>query len=796
MEKKKTQVIDKIDVFRPPSLSPDEKKSEYQVISKPYPQVDAVEKVTGQRKYISDIRVAGMLWGQVVRSPLPHGRIKKIDTRKAHRVPGVKAVITSVDTPRIPCGPFIPDWEILPKEKVIYAGQPVVAVAALHPEAAADAAQLVEVEYEELPAVFDFMEAMNPGSPLVHEGKERNVASSFSVEKGDVEKAFGESDYIREETFYPSSQFHAYLEPNGAIASYDPLSRSYTLWAATQTPYPAWLLYCRALGIEQKQLRLIQAPMGGAFGGKYESQYHLIALCLSKKAEGPVRLVNTFSEEFVTVPLRLPMEIRLKMGIRKDGVIMARQASVLADNGAFTYWGPGVLSTVCYRLDNLYRIPNVRAEGYLVYTNNVPKGAFRGFGQPQSLFAAEAVLDMLAEDAGLDPGQLRLKNTFKNGEVTIHGWVIGSCGLPECIKKAQAKSNWHEKRKRNLSQVGPRRRGIGLACCNHVSGNRACLKEFDGSSAMVKVSPDGQITVYSGEVDMGQGYSTVAAQCAAEELGVPVEWVEIAPVDSRTSILGVGGFASRATVMGLSAIKMAASQVQEKILEAAAPHLDRVPDQLTIEGGKILDSESRAVLKTFNEIITQLTYARSGQPFVGMGRYTPDTVIADPETKYGNPSPCYPFACHVAEVEVDTGTGQVEVIHYVAANDVGKAINPLLIKGQLMGGVAQCMGYALTENLVLHNGEIVNRNLTDYKIPTSLDMPDVETVIVEEEDPYGPYGAKSVGEAATDPVAAAICNAIYNAVGIRITRLPVTADSLLKLIKIKEMNSSSEKRGA
>jgi CO/xanthine dehydrogenase Mo-binding subunit len=791
----KTKVIDKPRIFSPPALSPDLKSAQYQVINKPHPQVDALSKVTGKRKFLSDIRMQDMLWGQVLRSPYPHARIKKIDTRRALRVPGVRAVITAEDTPHNPCGPFVPDWQILPQEKVIYAGQPVVAIAALDPASAAEATGLVEVEYEEMKAVFDPVEAMAPGAPMVHEEKEGNIASTFSVDKGDVEAAFEGSAYVREGTFYPSSQFHAYLEPNGAIASYDPVSGSYTLWAATQTPYSAWLLYSRALGIEQKKLRLIQSPMGGAFGGKFESIYHLIAACLSKKAERPVRLVNTYPEEFVTAPLRLPMRIRLKMGIRKDGVITAREVEVIADNGAFTYWGPGVLSTACYRLDSLYRIPNSRAKGYLVYTNNVPKGALRGFGQPQSLFAAEAILDMLAEDAAIDPGELRLKNAFKNGEVTIHGWVIGSCGLPECIKEAQEKSDWHKKRKRYTTQAGPKRRGVGLACCNHVSGNRACLREFDGSSAIVKVGPDGQITVLSGEVDMGQGYTTVAAQCAAEELGVPVTWVEVAPVDSQKSILGIGGFASRATVMGGHAIRMAASEARQKILKAAGVHLNKDPDTLMLKQGKLLDKGSGATLAEFNEIIPKLAYIQAGQPFMGMGHYVPNTVLADPETKYGNPSPCYPFACHIADVEVDTETGQVEVINYVAANDVGKAINPLLVQGQLEGGVVQAMGYGLTENLAFDNGVIVNKNLADYKIPTILDMPEIKTVIVEEEDPYGPYGAKSVGEAATDPVVAAICNAIYNAVGVRITSLPVTSESLLKGIRAKEKGSERGKQG-
>ena len=786
MKMKDVKVMDKLEIPCAPAVSTEPKTAQYQVVTRPYPQVDALSKVTGQRTFLSDIRLEDMLWGRIIRSPHPHARVVKIDVTKAQKLPGVKTVLTPEDTPHIPFGPFVPDWEILPGKTVKHLGQPVAAVAAIDPETAQLASELVEVDYEVLPAVFDFTAAMAPEAPLIHEGSEKNIATTFAVEKGDVDKAFKESDSVREATFYASSQFHAYLEPNGAIASYDPVSCRYTLWAATQTPYPAWLLYSRALGIERGKLRLIQSPMGGAFGGKFEHTLHIIAACLSKQSEKPVRLVNDYGEEFHSVPLRLPMQIRLKMGVKKDGTITGKEMELIADNGAFTYWGPGVLSAACYRLDNLYRILNSRTKGYLVYTNNVPKGAMRGFGQPQMLFAAEAILDMLAEDIGMDPGDLRIRNSFQDGEVTLYGWTIGSCGLPECIEKAQKESNWHKRRKQYGSQDGSKRRGIGLACCNHVSGNRACMKEFDGSSAMVKIGGDGRITVYSGEVDMGQGYSTVAAQCAAEELGVPLDWVEIAPVDSETSVLGIGSMASRATVMGGSAVRLAASEARHKVLEAAGKRLCRPPDTLIIRKGSLLDRATDTVLEHLKSLIPELVYAQAGQPFVGMGHYVPQTELADPKTKYGNPSPTYPFAAHVAEVEVDTETGQVKVINYVAANDVGKAVNPLLVKGQMEGGVAQGVGYALMEEVVVKEGRVMNAHLADYKVPTMEDVPPIKTLIIEAEDPNGPYGAKSVGEPAMDPVAAAICNAIYNAVGVRIKKLPVTPESLYRELRAKD----------
>ena len=757
----------------------------HQIINRSFPLIDSREKVLGQYQFISDLRLPGMLWGQVVRSPCSHARIKKIDGSKAMRVPGVRAMITSTDTPVTRCGPFIPDWEILAREKVIFIGQEVAAVAAVDPEAAMEAVRLVEVEYEELPAVFDMEKAMELGAPLIHEEKEDNIAYRFDVDQGNVEKSFKESDFIREETFYTSSAFHAYLEPNGSIASYDPLSGHYTLWVATQVPYKAWLLYSQALGIDRSKLRLIQAPMGGAFGGKFESNFHLVNLCLSKKAGHPVRLVNSFAEEFVTAPLRVSMKIHLKIGIKREGTITAKEAEVIGDNGARTNYGPATLMTACYRVDNLYRIFNTRAKGSLVYTNNVPKGAMRGFGNPQMILAIESLLDMLAEDAGLDPGELRLKNTFKNGDVTVHGWVIGSCGLDECIKKAKEASGWGVKRNKRL-QEKKKPRGIGMACCNHVSGYRPILREFDGSSALVRVGPDGKVMVFTGEVDIGQGYKTVAAQCAAEELGVPLEWVDVAPVDSQTSVLGIGSLASRGTFMGGSAVKKAAVDVREKIVQAAEKVLDRKPGSLQITQGVIVDASREEIMGSFKEIMVKLTNAQAGQPFLGVGHYVPETVFPDPQTKYGNPSPAYSFAAHVAEVEVDTETGQVEVINYVAANDLGKAINPLMANGQLEGGALMGIGWALTENLIVQDGRIAYTNLLDYKIPTFADMVSVVPILVEAEDPKGPYGAKSLGEPAFNPVAAAVCNAIYNAVGVRVTRLPVLPETLLQAIRARD----------
>lgn len=756
---------------------------ELQAVNKKHPPIDGQAKVTGQLEFLSDIRLPNMLWGYVLRSPYPHAKIKGIDYQKALQVPGVKAVITAEDIVPVPHGPFIPDWETLARDKVTFIGQEVAAVAALSPEAAREAAKLIEVDYEELPAITDYEKALDNDSPLVHEARGSNLAFEFNVERGNVDEAFAESDYVREEVFYPSSAFHAYLEPNGSLARYNPFDDSYTMWVASQVPYKARLLYSKALGIPADKLRIIQTPMGGGFGGKFESNYHVISAHLSKKAGQPVRLVNDLADEFVTATLRVPMEVRLKVGIKKDGTIMARESQILADNGARTNYGPASVSTACFRVDSLYRVKNVRSQGKLVYTNNVPKGAMRGFGNPQMLLAMESILDMLAEDAGLDPGEIRIKNSFENGEVSVHGWEIGSCGLPECVEKAQEASNWHEKRSKSREVSGTKKRGLGIACCNHVSGYRPILADFDGSSAVVRVDPSGNVTVFSGEVDMGQGYKTVAVQIAAEELGLTPSQVEIAPVDSDTSPLGIGCLASRGTLMGGNAVKRAAQDARENILAVASQVFDRPVENLELAKGLFIDKTTAEELGEFREVIRKLANTRAGQPFVGTGFYTPDTVFPDPKTQYGNPSPAYSFAAHVAEVEVDTETGQVEVVNYVAANDVGKVINPLLAAGQLEGGALQAIGWALTEDIVLRDGDILNKNLLDYKIPTMADMTNVVPILVEEEDPNGPYGAKSLGEPAFNPVAAAVCNAIYDAVGVRPTKLPVKPEYVLEMME-------------
>lgn len=749
----------------------------------PMPQVDALEKVKGTQIFMSDLRLPNMLWGKVVRSERAHAKIKKINTDKALSISGVIAVLTADDIQHIPNGPFIPDWEILAREKVVFVGQEVACVAAESYEASVAGARAVEVEYEDLPAVFESEEALKEDAPLVHPERGNNIAFEFDVEKGDVDKAFAESAFVREEEFNTSSAFHAYLEPNGSIASYDEENDSFTIWAATQVPLKARTLYSKALGIPLEKLRLIQMPMGGGFGGKFESNFHLVAAALSRKVKRPVRLVNTMEEEFYTAPLRVPMKIKIKMGIDQQGHITAKETTVIADNGGRTSYGPAVVSTTCFRVDSLYKIFNTRAKGYLMYTNNVSKGAMRGFGNPQMIFAVESMLDMLSEDAGLDKVEVRKKNAFCNGEVSVHGWEINSCGLVECIDKAVIASNWHQKQLEKKPADVRIKRGLGIACCNHVSSYRPIFPAYDGSIAQISMDKSAIATVFSGEVDIGQGYNTVVSQITAETVGLSCEQVKIGAVDSDCCTLGIGSLASRGTLMGGNAVYQAALALKEKLLELLAPLLKSKKEDISFQQGKVFKNQNQEV-GTLQDLLLQLD--AKVFPIVAEGKYMPNTVFPDPKTKYGNPSPAYSFAAHIAEVEVDTATGKVQVINYTAANDVGKAINPLLCSGQLEGGVLQGIGWALGEQIFTSNGWIRNSNLLDYKMLTFADMVDVKTLLIEENDPNGPYGAKSIGEPAFNPVATAVINAIYDAVGIRITKIPVLAEELLEAIVLNQ----------
>jgi CO/xanthine dehydrogenase Mo-binding subunit len=641
------------------------------------------------------------------------------------------------------------------------------------------------VDYEELPAVFDPLEAMKPEAPLIHD-KERNIVSEFKLVKGDVDQAFKESDIVHSARYYTSQVYQAYLEPMACVTDID-LTGKLTFYLATQIPSMTRLTYAKALNLPLEKIRVVVPYYGGAFGGKMETNLHLVAAVLSQKTGRPIRMVNPREEDFIAGNPRVPMYIDLKMGAKKDGTLTAKEVSVIGAAGGRAVYSMVIVATACYRVDSLYHFQNLKTEGVTAYTNTVPTGCFRGFGNAQMTFALESSMDMIAEAIGMDPAELRIKNGLKTGEVSIHGWKIGSSGLTECIRKATEASGWREKRAQKRSA-----RGIGLACCNHVSGNRAFAREFDGGAGIVRVGREGKVLVYHGESDMGQGQRTIFAQIVAEELGVPLDRVEVARVDTDISPFGMGSFATRGTVFGGNGVKAAAADARRQVFELAAEMLEANPVDLEAKEGKIFVKGAPEKNIPFQKVAENGLYKRGGAPIVGTGFWVPDTVLPDPVTKYGNISPAYPFACQIAEVEVDTETGEVKLLNYVAAHDVGRAINPQTTEGQIQGGVAQGIGWALMENMVTERGRVINPNFRDYVIPGPLDLPPIKPILVEPIDPNGPFGAKGIGEPALNPVPAAVANAIYNAIGVRITELPISPEKILKGLKARDHEGLSE----
>jgi CO/xanthine dehydrogenase Mo-binding subunit len=548
----------------------------------------------------------------------------------------------------------------------------------------------------------------------------------------------------------------------------------------------------------EDKIRFIQTFTGGAFGGKTWQQVWPITAVLARKAGRPVRIVLTRQEEFEATLPRVPMIIDLSMGVYRDGRLAFKETRIMSGNGAYSISAPAVHYVAATRYDSLYRLGNIRCTADLVYTNTVPTGMFRGFGNPQMHFAGESMMDMLAEAVGIDPVEIRRRNAALPGDTSAHGWYLGSCAVQETIEKAAEATDLVNRRRggRPLAD-GKTFWGIGMASCIHVAGNRTIYKPYDGSNARVQVSGDGSVVVYSGEADLGQGCRTVFAQIAAEVLGVPMDAVTVAAADTDFSPFAIGTVASRVTTLGGLAVDLAAKDARDKILAAAAENWGVPAQALDMENGSVISRSHPERRLSFPVAAEIASDALGGKPVIGVGEYrTEGVVLPDPQTKYGNIAIAYSFGTQVAEVLVDTETGRVRVLRFVAAHDVGRAINPLGVEGQIEGGIAQGIGYALLEEIKMDRGRVLNPDFLDYRIPTSVDIPPIESILVEPDDPNGPFGAKSVGETAVVPTVAAVANAIYDAIGVRLTDLPMTPDRILAALREKRAGSQPSSSGA
>jgi len=750
------------------------------VIGQRIRNIDALEKATGKAVYGIDVSLPGMLHGKILRSPHPHARILRIDTHKAEKLPGVKAVVTADDTPKIKYGAQIHDEYPLAVDKVRYIGDEVAAVAALDEETALQAIRLIEVEYEPLPTVFSPREAMADGAPSIHEAPQ-NIVTHIAFERGRVEEGFRQADYVLEDTFCSSNVHQAYLEPHVCVVKPDG-SGNITLWASLQAPFRNREILARILNVPEGRIRIVQTIVGGGFGGKATQLLSLYPICafLALKSGLPVRILNTWEEEFSASRSRMPAEIRIKLGIKRDGTFTAKELNILSNCGAYAGTGPAVVGTTATRATSLYKFPNVKCQADLVYTNTTPIGSYRGYGNPQLHFSMESLIDMASEAIGMDSLEVRLKNAIGLGEVSVNGFVMNSCRLKECLQTAAERSGWKEKRGRGR-KVG---RGIGMASMIHVSGNRAIYPFFDGSTAYVRINPHGGVDLISGEAEIGQGANTIFSQIVAEVLGIAIEEVRVLPLDTDHSPFALGTFASRVATLGGKAVLLAAEDAREKLFAFAATKMEVNPEDLEFADGRIRKKGSIDPGMEFKEVAKLASHANGGAPILGVGSFVvPSSVVIPDESRYGNISAAYSFGIQVAEVKVDRDTGKVEVLNFFSVHDSGRVINPLLGEGQVEGGVVQGIGYALMEEIIRKEGKVINGNFTDYRIPTIGDVPPIQTVFVEEPDPFGPFGAKGLGEITQVPTAPAIANAIYDAVGVRLKELPMTPQKILAALK-------------
>jgi len=755
----------------------------YSVVGKRVKNKDAVAKVTGKAVFTADIKLKGRLFGRVLRSKVAHAKILNIDVSKALELKGVKAVVTCKDTPLIKYSihPLMADKLAFEDMKVRHVGDEIAAVAAVDEETAAKAISLIKVDLEEVEGVFDPVEAMKDGAPQIHDHVENNISKQFTMDCGDVEQGFAQSDFIMEKTFTTQAQAHCSIETHVCVAEYSP-DHQVTVWVNTQAPHPLKHRISQVLSIPPEKIRVIPPFIGGAFGGKIDlDTTHVACVLLSRKTSRPVKIVNTREDQFTATRIRHPTICKLKFGFNRDGTIVAKQAKAIIDNGAYNSHGPSVMGYHNVMFSSLYRVDNIFYEGSLVYTNKNYGGACRGYGDPQATFAQETMMDMIAEKLEMDPIELRLKNANRADEKTANAVQITSCGLSETLEAAKKASNWSEKMKTKKKY-----RGLGVASMIYTGGGSRG-SGFNYSGATIKMDAAGTIFLHTGATDIGQGSNTTLTMIAAETLGMEPEQIRLIASDTDATLPCMGTFGSRVTFCAGNAVAQATLALREKMMAQAANILAVPVNQLTMKDRSVFVSEEADKAVSFTQI-GSVSYAQNQEVLTGSGYYDGPEVDPDfdPKSYYAYPGPAMTFATHLAEVEVDPETGKVELINFYAAHDSGKIINPLMAEGQIEGGAVMGFGWALTEDFKLDKGKMLNPNFHDYKIFSIKDIPNITPILVETTDPNGPFGAKGLGECAMVPTAPAILNAIYDAVGIRICDMPATSEKVYNHLKSLE----------
>ena len=751
---------------------------QYTLLGKDIPRDDARAKATGTAIYTDDMKLPGMLYGALLRSPHPHARIVGIDTSRAMKLPGVKCVIIGTDLPKVTFSnwrlfPSTMDEYALARDKVRFIGDEVAAVAAVDRDIALEAVNLITVDYEVLPGVFDVDAAISGNAPVLHEAVKNNISVHRKIEYGDIEKGFAESDYVREDVFTVHAVSHAYLEPCSSLAAVDPDGRI-TLWSSTQTPYIVQCLLASTLGMRENDVRVIKPFIGGGFGGKMELRpWEVCAAFMAKKTGHPVKFTLTREDELTFGRRRHPMKIKSKVGFKKDGTLVAKDLHILLDGGAYNSMGP----TATYLTGNfgamLYRYSHYRYLGEHVYTNKPPAGAMRGFGAPQTLFAAETQMNMAAEELGIDPIDLRLKNAMVPGDEIPDVATISSCGLIESIREVARMSDWKRKRAEFKKGSG---KGIGIGCYSFISGGvfNWFNTQYPFSTAEIRAFEDGTVHLLTMTSDIGQGSETALKILLAEDLGLDMEDIRITSGDTAvTPQADLGSWGSRVTLFGGRAVLDASRKLKERLfgMVSARYNLNVIYD-FECKNGRVQAVGKPKYGLSFGEAVAMAQKTGRGEPLVERGSYIPRGK--------GMVSPAFSFGAQAVELETDMETGLVQVKKVWTAHDCGTVINHMAVEGQLEGSIQMGLGYALTEEIIMEEGKTLNTTFLDYKMPHAVDMPESESICVPSYEPEGPMGAKEAGEGLVIPTAPAIGDAVYHATGFRSMDLPITPEKLLK----------------
>jgi CO/xanthine dehydrogenase Mo-binding subunit len=817
----------------------------YKYVGAPLPKVDAYAKVTGRALYADDIMLPRMLYGRLLRSPHPHARILAIDTSRALELPGVLAVITGEDLPqRFGILPSSQDEYALAIDKVRYVGDPVAAVAAVDPDILDEAIKLIHVEYEILPALMTIDEALeHPEVKINDEARIGNIHKAVSYEFGDIEGGFAGADYVREDWFFYEGNNHAPMEEHACVANWepnpnDPVGGKLTLWSSTQTPHYVHREVSKVMGLPQSHVRVIAPHVGGGFGGKSDPFSHEICAAeLSRRTGRPVKITCTREEVFLIHRGRHPVKMWIKTGLKKDGTLTAMHFRSFLDGGAYGSYGiattyyTGALQTVTYKL------PCYKFEGMRLFTNKPPCGPKRGHGTTQPRYAVEVHLDKVARDLAIDPLELRRRNLIEPDTRTVNGLRITSCALGECLEAVAQRSGWNEFHDQpsmatnsfqpstlhqdevsakppvgaDLSRPAPIYRpsmggngntpessiksGLGIAASSYIcgAGKPIYWNDMPHSAVQIRLDRGGGITVYCGSTDIGQGSTSILAYIVAEELGVPPEHIHLETADTTLTPVDLGSYSSRVTFMAGNAAIAAARKLKEQLFELASEQLQVPVENLEAAECLIYDVNDPGVALPYVKAV-QLTEARYGA-LVAAGSYAPpEDIHGDYKGAGVGPSPAYSYSACVAQVAVDIETGEVVVEKLWLAHDVGQSINPLLVAGQVEGGAYMGYGEAMMEQQIFRKGRHKIPSLLDYKLPTTLDTPEIETILIEIPDREGPFGGKEAGQGPLNPVIPAIANAVFDAVGVRIDETPITSDKVLKALRSELPGARSVQR--